>query len=241
MVGVAIRVIGLDGAETPALALDKDELAAIASRLTRIEHKRVPYSEVVEEEGRISTALQIRMFHNTIKPVPVILGSGSGHSPTPLSYAGYLFQSKTAVLRDNQAFYTAAAAECRKPYSRVPGVRPPSNWIGQSSGDTILKCRKLFVRNESMIAVLSTEIALLRYHADHGAYPARLADIAPHYLKSVPIDPFGQGKPIIYRLTNGGKSFLLYSRGMDMRDDGGRPTKWIDTKAKGDYVAGKLD
>jgi hypothetical protein len=64
-----------------------------------------------------------------------------------------------------------------------------------------------------------TVVALERYRLRHGAYPVRLEDLRPDFLKKVPID-FMDGKPLRYRRNNDG-TFLLYSVGEDGKDDGG--------------------
>jgi hypothetical protein len=61
--------------------------------------------------------------------------------------------------------------------------------------------------------------ALAAYHADHKKYPPALADLSPKYLKQVPDDLFRE-EPLIYRPTDDG--FLLYSVGVNGKDDGGR-------------------
>lgn len=61
-------------------------------------------------------------------------------------------------------------------------------------------------------------IALARYKADTGAYPAALTELAPKYLPTVPDDLFN-GKPLTYRLE--GNGYLLYSVGVNEVDDGG--------------------
>jgi len=56
----------------------------------------------------------------------------------------------------------------------------------------------------------------------------------------VPVDPFGLGKPLKYRSKGNGQSFLLYSIGSDMKDDGGKPeTEVSQSLFKGDIVPGK--
>ncbi len=61
--------------------------------------------------------------------------------------------------------------------------------------------------------------ALAAYQRDHDRYPARLDDLAPKYLATVPGDLFS-GKPLIYRPE--ANSYLLYSVGVNGKDDGGR-------------------
>lgn len=68
-------------------------------------------------------------------------------------------------------------------------------------------------------------VALHRYHADHGAYPASLDQLVPAYLAAVPADPYS-GRAFAYRTPAPGadphqRPFLLYSVGPDLRDDGG--------------------
>jgi hypothetical protein len=61
--------------------------------------------------------------------------------------------------------------------------------------------------------------ALARYQREHGHYPRNLAALAPKYVAEVPLDLFS-GKALIYRTTE--KGYLLYSVGVNGKDDGGR-------------------
>ncbi len=61
--------------------------------------------------------------------------------------------------------------------------------------------------------------ALAAYRADHGAYPARLADLSPKYAATVPKDRFTDGD-LHYSLQ--GSGYLLYSVGPNGQDDGDR-------------------
>lgn len=64
-----------------------------------------------------------------------------------------------------------------------------------------------------------TILALKRYHAEHGAYPAMLEDlVAGHYLQHVPMDPYSAQA---LRYARRGDDFVLYSVGEDFQDDGG--------------------
>jgi hypothetical protein len=61
--------------------------------------------------------------------------------------------------------------------------------------------------------------ALAAYHADRGRYPAKLDDISPNYLASIPNDLFADAA-LIYRPSENG--YLLYSVGENCKDEGGR-------------------
>ena len=82
-------------------------------------------------------------------------------------------------------------------------------------------------------------VAILSYKSDKGEYPASLeALVATGYLSKLPEDPFGAGL-LSYRRTNG--SFLRYSLGENLTDDGGVQGLRQDGKAglwadNGDWV-----
>ena len=61
-------------------------------------------------------------------------------------------------------------------------------------------------------------LAVAAYRTEHGRYPAALADLVPHYLEAVPLDPF-TGDAIRYRVVEG--AAVIYSVGFDRVDDGG--------------------
>ena len=92
-----------------------------------------------------------------------------------------------------------------------------------------LPCRLDQVRDNVVVA-----LALSEHFADRGAYPKKLAELTPAYLADEPIDRFSS-RPLRYQGTRGG--CLLYSVGVNGRDDGGRgPTDF----PAGDDIAVKL-
>jgi hypothetical protein len=61
--------------------------------------------------------------------------------------------------------------------------------------------------------------ATLRFKANTGQYPQDLTQLKQAgYINEIPIDPFSD-KPLVYRKTDEG--FILYSVGLDYKDDGG--------------------
>lgn len=70
-------------------------------------------------------------------------------------------------------------------------------------------------------------LALERYRLSMGEYPLTLEALVPAYLDRMPADPFS-GNPLCYRLLHEddpalrGQSYLLYSVGGDMWDNGGQ-------------------
>jgi len=63
-------------------------------------------------------------------------------------------------------------------------------------------------------------IALKRYHDRHKKFPGSLNELVPEFLSEVPID-YMDGKPLRYRLE--GDQFVLWSVGLDGKDNGGAP------------------
>ncbi|MCG3179589.1 MAG: hypothetical protein BIFFINMI_01927 [Phycisphaerae bacterium] len=62
-------------------------------------------------------------------------------------------------------------------------------------------------------------LALAAYRAEHGVHPEKLDELAPGYLKEIPLDVFTD-QPLVYNRTADG--YLLYSVGPNMADDGGK-------------------
>ena len=67
--------------------------------------------------------------------------------------------------------------------------------------------------------VLAVGVAVYRYQATNGTFPAELRQLTPQYLPTPPLDVFS-GEPLTYARTDDG--FLLYSVGENLKDDGGK-------------------
>jgi hypothetical protein len=61
--------------------------------------------------------------------------------------------------------------------------------------------------------------ALAAYRADHGSYPAKLAELMPKYIAETPKDVFTEAD---LHYQREGSGYLLYSVGWNGKDDGGR-------------------
>lgn len=64
-----------------------------------------------------------------------------------------------------------------------------------------------------------TALALRRCELAQGKLPATLQELVPKFLSALPVDPC-DGQPLRYRRNDDG-TFLLYSVGLDGKDDGG--------------------
>jgi hypothetical protein len=61
-------------------------------------------------------------------------------------------------------------------------------------------------------------LALERYRRDHGVWPAKLDELTPNYLQSIPLGEW-DGKPLIYKRLKDGA--VVYTLGPDLIDRGG--------------------
>ena len=77
--------------------------------------------------------------------------------------------------------------------------------------------------------------ALERFRLARGAFPQALSELTPDFLPTLPTE-IVNGEPYRYRRTDDG-SFLLYSVGLDLRDDDGI----IDPKMRADWRASPTD
>jgi hypothetical protein len=67
--------------------------------------------------------------------------------------------------------------------------------------------------------LVTVALALAAYNGENKKYPDKLSDLAPKYLKAVPVDLFS-GQPILYKANKDG--CVVYSVGENMKDDGGK-------------------
>jgi len=72
----------------------------------------------------------------------------------------------------------------------------------------------------SWLQVAWLAVGVRRFEARTGALPTRLRRLGEVDVRSVPVDPF-TGCPFTYRVTDGGRAFMVYGTGPDQDDDGG--------------------
>lgn len=95
-------------------------------------------------------------------------------------------------------------------------LRFPEPW---SDGGTLPRAVSKALRAETDRSMTICAIALKRYSLRHGKLPDKLDALVPEFVSAVPVD-YMDGQPLRYRLNADG-SFLLYSVGENLTDDGG--------------------
>jgi len=207
---------------------------------------RVEISNVITEQGYCDTAFWQEILGNLPagqRPIACFLllrkiAWPGDAGPSKSDLLKFPFQDKRNLLLRNLRWYAALAEEARQPYRGASRIPSPHNLIAdQTEASLFDNVRKLAANQDAIWEVMRAEVAVRRYRADVGRYPEGLNQLVPRYLKAVPTDPCGQGKPLMYRLLKGGREFLLYSVGPDLKDDHGKPRakRW----GPGDIVAGK--
>jgi hypothetical protein len=107
---------------------------------------------------------------------------------------------------------------------RRPGLEPPKDVpqlmaAMREPGDSFQKQARNFHYRLAFIRSAVTAVAVERYRLANGRWPNQLDELAPHYLRSVPTDPF-DGQPLRYRRLKDG--VIIYTVGEDHENDGGQ-------------------
>jgi len=145
---------------------------------------------------------------------------------------------REVVRRTNEAMATAAADEALPPWrhgerSSDTGYSalfegalfrlvPVAKALMAGAGDEGPMVSAFASRDivEARRGALLVRLALELHRREKGGWPVALEEMVPAYLPSVPSDPF-DGSPLRYRVAEGAP--VLYSIGMDGKDDGGVP------------------
>ena len=138
--------------------------------------------------------------------------------------------------RQNQLWYNRfldeeltmldAEAEMMKPQSRQFDVTLFSGFWTQidlgmalESAPVYQNVGKKFFHTHATVRMAGLACALERFRIANARYPERLEELTPQFIGKLPHDPC-DGQPFRYRITPEG--YLLYSIGMDCKDDGGK-------------------
>jgi hypothetical protein len=235
--------------------LDSSASQAALKRSAAICALRTPFSDTMTEEKYAIQSGLMELFQTMNWRAHMIsMLSGGGYNNESLTLKDkWQLQTifKRTLMRDVTTAMDALIQQARQPYKgeiSTPVYDDPycRSFLPEYSGSRFSSTRAAATSDLLLIA-----LALRCYHFDHGSYPAQLADLVPVYLKSVPVDAFGNATSYHYRLD--GRDYRLWSIGPDGRDDGGAPARaggdlrgnWplgtnssITRDSRGDIVAG---
>jgi len=133
-------------------------------------------------------------------------------------------QLRSVVRETVREDYLALVDYFALPYYEAQTVEPHSLLSDNPLSQSFLPATEAILAQE---AATHTEVrgimlsaAVELYRSENDTYPESLADLVPDYVPELPEDPFS-GQPFEYAQTP--SSYLLYSVGPDMLDDGGSP------------------
>jgi hypothetical protein len=257
--GIACESIGRQRFWSIAGSLSAADARAAALRVERIDDQRVPLT-VAMTNGKWSTeslllnemrSRSLPQFADLIRPAQDGGADADAQRSSESQWilqARLMMKSKTAVLRDYDAYVDAQIAQAALPpgaYATAPVAAPadPINayFLGGAPESETREIQEA-ARARTQDALLCATLALRAYRVEHGAYPMTLnALVDGGYLRHLPVDPFDMaGAPVRYRLLASDR-YLLYSIGPDGKDDGGRPIRNAlsnPVDSDGDIVAG---
>lgn len=121
--------------------------------------------------------------------------------------------------------WTTVKAQMTPPTTRKSpisaGFQQLTRRLSWDNQPNFIRATETAIKGETERQMTLAALALTRYQLRHGRLPETLAALIPEFLAVAPGDPMG-GNSLSYRPRPNG-TFLLYSIGLDGRDDGGDP------------------
>ncbi len=164
------------------------------------------------------------------------------------------FINKRTVVDNVNAIFDATLARLQAPYQSAPAPdKLELDPISAAFDIDGIRQRFNMARENTQLDLLLLRLALRAYKSEKGVYPTNLAMLKQGYLKQIPTDEFGGGRPYFYTVKDG--KYRLWSVGPDGVNDGGKAIQsapppgttrpwhkrsarvWQDSK--GDVVAGE--
>jgi len=228
LVGNAIAGIGQSQIKKATIEkLSAAEAAAAAQRLEKLEARDVSYANALREEKRFGNLMLREMFKEE---------QAQWRKEYPTT------KTPRQLTVDYNRLMDEAIINATLPFAlRKATLSRANDELNKTMTDLytngMATTGQFQARYNTSSQLLKTMLALRAYKVEHGNYPATLSELAPKYLRRVPMDPFANNKPLRYKTT--GIEYSLYSIGYDGVDDGGRALpKRARPDAKGDIVAG---
>ncbi|MGC8785386.1 MAG: hypothetical protein ACP5RN_13495 [Armatimonadota bacterium] len=207
---VIVTAVFSDGLEK----LSPVECDRVVQVIREWEQVRVPFWQALEGEKRFTIAVCHAMHEGGERTARMY---GAPPHAGPPRYAGRMFNLRAAA-REAARLYDKAIAEAKKPLlqRRLPGVTP-KHPLNQALLSTVFnRASDKSAISVARLRLLACAAAVRAYRLRHGHYPRTLAEAGIADLNKDPIT----GGEFVYH--TGAKGFLLYSVGVDGKDDGGK-------------------
>jgi hypothetical protein len=163
----------------------------------------------------------------------------SGGPPTAAEiWEGLRFSltPKKRMIDNYRSYMDALAAGARRPYyAQGPAPPVPSDPLNRPLAGVFTGVRLNWAKRDAHWRIIELRLAARAYQLEHAAPLPSPAALVPAYLPAVPQDPFAP-KPLICRRKGAG--LLIYSRGPDGVDDGGKDLgARVEAGSNGDIVS----
>lgn len=123
------------------------------------------------------------------------------------------------------------------PQEHIAGIRKIEDaakngpWLQRMLLPGMFRVAEGTVRGQAVLRCAIAALAAERYRLEHERWPDDLQALVPGQLDAVPLDPY-DGQPLRYRRTADGA--IIYSVGIDLKDDGGKLPRKGARPAEGD-------
>ena len=256
LVGIACEAIGRRKIWDDYSHLDAAQAQNALRRLEKIEAKRFPFADTMEEEKRFGQAELLELFRNPEWYSPQMAGPDSGEPTATQKWAGrvlIMWIGRRVIFENYTRHMDQITQDSRQSYGlHLPAPPAPNDPLNSILTPVFSEARIKFVQTETENHLMVVSLALQVYYKTHGAYPQSLDVLAASVPASLLTDPFAAQGNLRYRRD--GAKYVLYSVGPDGRDDGGKPiydkTKavasdgseraryFVEQNSVGDVVAG---
>jgi hypothetical protein len=242
LVGIAVQSIALRPLQGLADRLGGPTAAAAAREMARLDAQAPSLADTLsnEKEGMTASLLQmLRQPGGWRQMFAGMFTSGSSGAPSADEIwlaLRFTFTPKRRMLDNVRGYMDALSAGSRRPYY-APAVMPPipGDPLSQIVLPVFDQARFRWVVMDAQWRITELRLATRAYQQQHGTPPPSLEALVPAYLPAVPQDPFAP-KPLVYRRT--GTAALIYSRGPDGKDDGGKDLgARVNPDSRGDIVS----
>jgi hypothetical protein len=214
--------------------LDAARCKAAVARLEAIEQRRVPMTEVIDGEERLTRVLFKDVVAGpdtlTLDMVSDALKDLNGGKPVDIRRIDY--RKSWQTLGDNYAQLRETAA---RPYAEQQKLaRSPDPLVAYLTAGFRIGAWFYDADSKAQSRLRIVQLGARAYLLERGHLPSGLAYLVPGYVPAAPSDPFGTG-PLKSKLQ--GDTLLIYSIGPDGVDDGGKAIEGvIREESKGDIV-----
>jgi hypothetical protein len=237
LVGIAVQAIGLGAMQGVVDQLDARSATAAARQMAKLDAQAASAADTLLSEKEAYTAEIAQVLRNS-SALRQFTGSVDGPPMAAQSLEGgvrFALTPKKRMIDDYRVYMDALAANARRPYYAQLPAPLPTDPINRAFLPLFDNVHWKWAVRDAQWRIVELRLAARAYRLEHGTPPPSLSALAPACLPAVPQDPFAP-KPLVFRRNGAGT--LIYSRGPDGVDDGGRDVgRQSGPSSSGDIVA----